>query len=136
MKRKSGLLLCVAMLVPVVLGGCPGIDSGATHFLDARTNGMNVTVQVGDRLIVALRANPSTGFAWQVTTIDSASLQLVQEQFLFDNTTDLAGAPGTSVFEFDAIGTGSSTLSLENRRAGEPAGTPPAQTFSFGLLVE
>lgn len=136
MKGKSILLLGAAMLMPVVLGACPGINRGQTIFLDVQKNGANVTAQVGDHLVVELRSNPSTGFSWHVTTIDSASLESVQQQFIFDNTDDVAGAPGTTVLEFAAIAAGSSTLTLDYVQAGAPVGTPPAQTYSLGVLVE
>jgi predicted secreted protein len=136
MKAKRLFVLSAMLLVPVLLGGCPLLQRGQTIFLDVQDDSSNVTAQVGDRLIVGLRATPSSGYSWQTTTIDTESLEFVQEQFLFDNASDLAGAPGTSVLEFKAVAAGSSTLELGYSQAGAPTGTPPAQTFSVNVLVE
>ena len=136
MKSKSVLLLSVAMLVPVVLGGCPLLQRGETVFWDITFNTMNATRFVGDHLVVALPSNGSTGYSWQVTTIDTSMLELVQQQSLATGTSDLPGSGSMSVFEFLVTGKGSSTLVLDSVRAGDPPGTPPAQTFSMSFLVE
>lgn len=140
MKIPFVLSLVAMMLVPVLLGGCPltsrTTTTSQTLFVDVQKNGWSGTRPVGDHLVVELRATPSTGYHWQVTTIDTTILNQLQETFLYDNTADVAGSPGTSVFEFAIVGAGTTTLTLDYVQPGAPAGTPPAQTFNFAVYAE
>jgi predicted secreted protein len=132
MKTRFAMLLGAGLLLPV-LGGCPLPGSGSTHFTNASFDGWNMTVSPGDRVIVLLRANPSTGFSWEVDTIDASMLSYVQTAFTPDDTSGATGVPGTSALEFSVTGTGSSTLTLKYVQVGAPVGTPPADTFSINI---
>lgn len=134
MKTRLALLLGMVTLLPM-MGGCPGLSgSGTTHFTDAQYNNWNMTCQVGDRIVVMLRMNGSTGYTWQVATIDNTVLEYVQSHFTPDSG-DLAGSPGTYAMEFNVTGVGSTQLVLQNVRPSDPPGTAPADTFTLNVAV-
>ena len=134
MKTKLVLLLGVMAVLPV-LGACPGLPgSGATYFTDAQYDTWNGTYQVGDRLIVMLRALPSAGFQWQVATINASVLDLVQSYFTLDDASVIGGG-GTVAMEFSVVGSGTSQLVLNYVGASDPPGTPPSKTFTFTVYA-
>ncbi len=134
MKTKLILLLGVMTVFPV-LGACPGLPgSGTTFFTGAQFNTWTGTYQVGDRLIVLLRENPSTGFEWEVATINASVLDAVQTYFTPDDPAVIGGG-GTVALEFSVIGSGTSQLVLNYVRPSDPAGTAPASTFTFTVYA-
>lgn len=78
-----------------------------------------------------LRENGSTGYEWQVGTIDSSVLELVQTYVAADSTSPAPGSGGTMAMEFNVIGVGTSPLVLNYVRPSDPAGTTPADTFTY-----
>jgi predicted secreted protein len=134
MKAKLVLLLGVMTVLPV-LGACPGLPgSGYTYFTDAQYDGWTGTYQVGDRLIVMLRALPAAGFQWQVTTIDASVLEFVQSSFAPDDASVIGGG-GTVAMEFRVMGLGTSQLELDYVGVSDPPGTPPSKTFTFTVYA-
>ena len=73
-------------------------------------------VRVGETFEIRLDANPSTGFAWQVSC-DANSLKLVNKTF--DRASNSMGAGGTDVWKFEALRAGNSNLTFELRRSWE-----------------
>jgi inhibitor of cysteine peptidase len=134
MKTKLVLLLGVMTVLPV-LGACPGLPgSGTTHFTSAQYDGWTATIQAGDRLIVLLRTNPSTGYEWQVGTNNTSVLEYYQT-YLASDDTSVTGSGGTLAMEFKAIGAGTSQLVLNYVRPSDPPGTAPSDTFTDTVYV-
>jgi inhibitor of cysteine peptidase len=93
--------------------------------------GDEISVKEGEEFVVALPANPSTGYAWtaaknpDVTYVSSRQVQGGSQP----------GAPGMQELDFRADHTGSSTLELVYSRSFEPD-VPPAKTAEFAVTVE
>ncbi|MFA5885442.1 MAG: protease inhibitor I42 family protein [Acidimicrobiia bacterium] len=145
MQRRCRWVLVVAVVVLVslvALAGCGGSDddsgggsskggSGGESVTGVYTAGQSITVQQGDTFVIALDANPSTGYSWSAAANPNAtyvSSKQVQGK-------DLPGAPGTQRLTFRATAAGSSTLVLNYSRPFE-TGVPPVQTESFSLTVK
>lgn len=74
-------------------------------------NGKTVTVNNGDRIELTLDCNPTTGYTWEITAINTAVLKQVNS-VNFKPSSTATGAGGTCTFAFDAIATGASALNL------------------------
>lgn len=118
------------------LTACGSSDdgSGAARSDRARAEvfepGDDITVAPGERFVIALTSNPSTGYSWSAEPNANA-------EFLRSGQVPgpkRPGAPGTQRLTFLATAPGSSTLVLEYVRPWE-FGVPPAQTESFPLTV-
>jgi predicted secreted protein len=129
-KTKLVVLLGAITALPV-LGACPGQPgSGFTYFTDIRQDNYTGTCHVGDRVTALLRANPSTGYQWEVGAADASVLELVQSYFVPDDPSVVGGA-GTLAMEFDVVGIGTSQLILQYVRPSDSPGTPPDKTFTL-----
>lgn len=100
-------------------------------------DGKTVTVAMDGTVIVALAANPSTGYSWAVVATEPANLELEGEPTYVPpgSTTPVVGAAGTEVFTFKATKTGSSKLSMAYTRSFE-TGVAPVETFEVTVKVE
>lgn len=95
-------------------------------------NGKTVAADVGDRLVVSLPENPTTGYRWQV---DSSGSFLVLENDDFQLQQGAAmGASGTRSLTFHAIAPGRASLHLAARREWEKD-KPPLQYFCVSIDV-
>lgn len=136
--------LAGALALAILATACGGNDNdgdgtGAPSEvqLTGDDNGKTVTIAHDGTLIIALVANPSTGFSWAVIADEPANLELQGEPKYVPpgSTTPVAGAAGTEVFTFKAVKTGTSTLSLGYARSWEQ-GVQPEQTFEITVVVE
>ena len=118
-----GLLLTVA-LVPW------GDDAPAMIVPAVHHQGDTVKVTNGDEFVIALPANPSTGYSWSAG--DNPDVAFVSSRQLAGGSQP--GAGGTQELTFRAEQTGTSTLALAYARSFEP-GVPPAKTAKFPVTV-
>ena len=121
----------------ITLGACrtsPADPSAIT--LTAEQNGTAVTIQVDDTLKIVLSGNPTTGFTWEVETVDAAILQQEGDVEYIPDTTEpeIVGSGGTFTFTFKAIAIGQTPLRLVYHRPWE-SGIPPAETFELSVTV-
>jgi inhibitor of cysteine peptidase len=122
-------------LLILVLTACTG---GNEVKIDAAANGGSVEVKNGQILVVALESNPTTGYAWEVSEVDSGLLQLQgQSDYKAGDTggTLVVGAGGAESFRFLASGSGETTLKMVYRRSWE-TDVEPLQTFSVQVKVK
>ncbi|UGT41868.1 protease inhibitor I42 family protein [Nocardia yamanashiensis] len=100
-------------------------------------NGKDVDLVPGQGLIVTLDANPSTGFAWELTELDQNILKRNgSPEYQQDPSPDgMVGVGGKAIWNFVAAGPGATRLTLEYRRAWEQ-GVEPAQRFQVTVNVK
>ncbi|MGP1387892.1 MAG: protease inhibitor I42 family protein, partial [Thainema sp.] len=77
-----------------------------------------VTAFVGDTIEVLLDENPSTGYRWQVSELNSDVLVLSGSLFLHSGET-VAGSSGLRQLQFDAQSAGETVLLLKLKRPWE-----------------
>jgi inhibitor of cysteine peptidase len=70
-------------------------------------------VEVGDKVMVKLCSNHSTGFKWDYEMVGKAVLK--EEDYDYEEPEDenLVGAPGTEVWTFEAVEIGNTEVHLE-----------------------
>jgi inhibitor of cysteine peptidase len=104
----------------------------AVTAVTAADDGTSVALDVGDRLIVTLEGNPTTGFTWEVDgTVPANLVQLGQPLFVADS--DAIGSGGTFTFRFEAVASGSGTLRLIYHRPFETVA--PEDSFEVTVTV-
>ena len=100
--------------------------------ISAEDNGGQVTLEVGQTLVLTLASNPTTGYEWEIAEIDEAILKETHHEYKADWPV-LIGSGGKEIWRFQAQSSGSTTLSLEYRRSWEKA--EPIETFGVEVVV-
>jgi predicted secreted protein len=109
--------------------------SAATITVTKANNGKTVTLKKGDKLVVKLAANATTGYAWKVKSVDKTVLEPVSSKYVpSPNPKHLVGAGGTYKLTLAARSAGSTTLKLIYVRSFEP--NKPAGSFKLGVTVK
>jgi len=93
-----------------------------------------VVLPVTGKVIVTLESNGSTGYQWQLASLDQAILENTEQTYIPPET-ELIGAAGTERWVFVARHAGETALRMEYRRPWEPPETEPARTFSVTVTV-
>lgn len=87
-------------------------------------NGKSVSLHVGDQLLVSLKANVTTGFAWKIRSVKREVLKPHSIKYVPDpNPKHLVGAGGTYKLRLKALAKGTTTLRLKYLRSGGEVGT-------------
>lgn len=123
-----------AVVVLLLAGGGSVTPKPATVSVSESNANNNVVLHVGDRLVVTLEGNPTTGYIWEVASSDAAILKQVGEaQFM--PTTSALGSGGKVTLQFEAAGAGQMQLQLIYHRRFE-TGVAPLKTFDMTVTVE
>jgi inhibitor of cysteine peptidase len=132
-RRRIALLVLVVigagLLVTMVLVPW-GDDAPASNAPAVYHQGDSIAVANGTEFVIALPANPSTGYSW--TAGDDHDVAFVSSRQLAGE--NQPGAAGTQELTFRATSTGMSTLELAYARPFEPD-VPPVKTAQFPVTV-
>jgi inhibitor of cysteine peptidase len=110
-----------------------GVGLRLYRVVDETNNGQTVSLNEGERLMVALSGNVTTGYEWEVEEAPDGSVLEFVEGVDYLSFSSLLGAPGTFLFRYEAKTTGRGNLSLRYHRPWESV--PPLQTFSVFIAV-
>ena len=89
--------------------------------LGEERNGAQLSVRLGDTIVVRLSENSGGGYRWNLTSIDSARLDMIENRY--EPTRAGVGSAGASVWRFAPKKVGRTRLELKKRRPWEPADT-------------
>jgi inhibitor of cysteine peptidase len=92
-----------------------------------------VSAAVGDVLTIELPENPTTGFRWQVASVDAGVLSLQADEFL-QRASTAVGSGSVRIFRFLTVNPGSTDVRLELKRTWEAL--PPTSTFTTRVSVK
>jgi inhibitor of cysteine peptidase len=135
MTRRRWIALAVlitigaGLLVTVVLVPW-GDDTPASSAPAVYHEGDAISVGQGDEFVIALPANPSTGYSW--TAGQDADVTFVSSRQVAGGSQP--GASGTQELTFRATAPGASTLELAYARSFEH-GVSAAETAKFAVTV-
>lgn len=108
MKHPMVVMVLVFSVLAALALGAGGCDTGATPIFRNADN--PVYVNKGGEFIIALEANHTTGFSWQLTeAFDEGVLELVNTAYEAPEG-DVVGAPGEEQWTFKALGDGRTYL--------------------------
>jgi inhibitor of cysteine peptidase len=138
--RRTGLRLAagsIAGLALLIAGGCatPGSEGTPKPPVLADMRSYRIDLKPRQTLEIRLPSNPSTGYRWVLTDPVTPMVRQVDLRREPGQRSDLAGAPGTEVWQFEGDAKGVGVLNFEYRRTFEPATVPPAQRASFRVHV-
>ncbi len=101
--------------------------------LSESDSGKTVEINVGDKLEIILDGNPTTGFIWEVSSLDSKFLGQGEEKFA--PSSNNMGSGGLEIKSFQAVAPGTSQLSLIYHRPFEP-NNPPLRSFTITVDIK
>ncbi len=140
---KLRAILTLLILVPVLwLVACaPPTGTSVSVSCDDFGKQNNVTKQMtvaaGSTFTITLCSNATTGYSWpESAQISDATVvqQLTHERVAPENT-GLVGAPGTEVWTFKALKTGTSNIDMQYSQPWE-GGQKGAWTFQLAVTVK
>lgn len=103
--------------------------------LTAKDNNRAVPAKTGNLVRVTLESNPSTGYNWELRDYEAGVTEFLRSDLKpADSGNMLFGAPGSTVFVFQAVKTGDQEIKAVYRRPWEPPDRIAA-TYSFRLEV-
>jgi predicted secreted protein len=104
--------------------------------LTPHDNGREVSVTVGQVLVVELPSNRTTGYGWNDRSEGVAVVERVSEPAYMQDSSPvgLVGVGGTEIWRFRATKVGRQTLRLDYARSWEKD-VAPVQTVSFNVVV-
>jgi predicted secreted protein len=130
MFRKS-LFLIIIVALGFLAAGCGPRQTKLT----AADNGGQVEVKVGERIVVELEGNPSTGYTWEAKDLDASMFQQVGEVEFRSGNPGLLGAGGTLTLTFETLKPGTATLTLVYHRPWE-TDVEPVDTFTVAVTAK
>ncbi len=101
--------------------------------LTAADNGSEIELKKGDVLVITLKANPTTGYTWDVVEPLDEIIEQVGE-IEFKPESDLIGAGGVQIIQFKIVNAGRASLKLVYHRPWEED-VEPLDTFAIQVLA-
>ena len=123
-------VIAVLLVVLVLTAGC-GVSRRVK--VGSNDNGSQIELENGQLLVIALDANPTTGYMWEIVEPDEHILRQVGEG-TFHYESELVGAPGVETLRFEAVSTGQTVLKMVYHRSWEKD-VAPLETFSLQVVV-
>lgn len=96
--------------------------------------GHQIELHVGDMLELTLPANPTTGYQWETSDLDSTVLRPLGEP-TFKPSSNAVGSGGQVTLRFEAVEVGQADLTLILHRPFEKD-VAPIQTFEATVIVK
>ena len=94
-----------------------------------------ITLVVGQRAVITLASNQTTGYAWGLAQpLDERIIKLAGSEYIAPST-PIPGRGGSEQWTFVATGAGQTTVSMKYFRSFEPAAAPANQA-SFITVVK
>ncbi|MFO1423822.1 MAG: protease inhibitor I42 family protein [Candidatus Competibacteraceae bacterium] len=122
--RLAALTLAALLAVACATKGDPpppppaGVREDGSLILTRADNNRSAELQVGERLIVRLPENPTTGYTWAIDETDSRLLALVSTDYASPETESI-GVRGQRAFVFTVRQPGEVALKLKYWRFWE-----------------
>ncbi len=104
--------------------------------LDEKDSGRILQVSLEDILEISLEANPTTGYQWDITSIDTIILQKIFEKYISRKVAEnIVGSGGKSIFTFKSIKKGETSLKIIYHRSFEK-NVEPQNEFKLIVVVK
>ena len=111
--KKLLILVAVAMVATCLIAGCVSVKT----YTDS---GQAIDIGVDQEFVIALGANPTTGYDWEVS-LDETILELVEKTYKLPEEAEheVVGAGGVDYFRFKALKAGETEITLVYKRSWE-----------------
>ena len=136
MFRRRDFAVCRSIIAAMLIVLVPAAGCGHSKEikLDANDNGRQIEIEKGQILVIALEANPTTGYTWEMVESEEDVLQQIGEAE-FQPRSKAVGASGTQTLRFRAVNAGQMGLELVYHRSWEE-GVEPLEVFSISVVVK
>lgn len=130
----TAICLCI-----VSLSSCSGSDTAnhaltpANYTFTPAAYGTTQTIGVGDLAVLALPANPSTGYGWHRNWTPRTALKLTKTHYA-PNEPQLDGSGGTQYYEFKATRTGTVVVTVQYGQWWAGGQTEKPQTLTLNIV--
>ena len=124
---------CAIIFFALMLGTAGYTVAGESMKLSENDSGNTVEIRIDDELEVVLPANPTTGYIWEVDSLDSTVLRRDKSVFLASD--NALGSGGMEIIKLHAIAAGKSLVSLIFHRPFEQ-NMPPLKTFEVTVIIK
>jgi inhibitor of cysteine peptidase len=125
--------LCVLIIFALTSVSAGNILAAESMKLSENDSGKTVEIKCGNQLEVELPGNPTTGYVWEVSSLNSNVMRLDKTDFIANEKT--IGSGGFEVMKFQAIAAGTSVLNLKFLRSFEH-NIPPIKTFRVTVIIK
>lgn len=120
---RSVIAFSIALLVALSLA-VAGAEAARVVSVGSASNGKSVSLQRGDWLVVSLKGNATTGYAWRVKCVTKSVLKPRAVTYVPDpNPKHLVGKGGVYRLRFKALTRGTTTLHLVYARGKDLGGS-------------
>jgi len=123
-----------SIILTIVFSFFLGACSASCLTLTEKDNDSTVSLIAGQSLIITLASNPSTGYSWNIVSIDPALLKQVGEKE-YKQESDRKGGGGHTIFRFRGTGKGKLSLKLAYYQGWEK-NSSYEKTFTVTILTE
>jgi len=110
-----------------------GIGLSVYRLVDETVHDQTVALREGEKLMIALQGNPTTGFEWELESEPAGGLLQQIDGPAYSSSSSLIGAGGTFYFRYGAVVAGQGELTFVYRRSWETV--PPEKIVSMVVLV-
>jgi len=124
---------CAILIFALSLTNAGNTLAGESMKLSENDSGKTVEIGVGEELEVILPGKPTTGYLWEVSSLDSNVLRPGKADFFANDKA--IGAGGMEIIKFHAIAAGESKVKLIFHRSFEP-NMPPLKTFEVTVIIK
>jgi predicted secreted protein len=130
--RKGVMISSITLGKPG--GGTSKPSKAKTINLTIADKGKTIKANVGDTLLVKLKASPSTGFLWSPEKlVKTSALEFKSRKYVTDAKGEpMPGQGGKTTFTYQVVKAGKAVISLNHRRPWEK-GKKPASTFTVTI---
>ena len=88
--------------------------------INEKNNKQTINLKVGQKLILSLESNISTGYSWEyATNLDKKILIELNHQYV-EEETNLGGVPGNEIWTYEAKSSGETSIELNYLRTWDP----------------
>ena len=128
--KKFLILVAVAVIVTSLVAGCVG---EVKTYIDS---GQAIGIGVNQEFVIAIGANPTTGYDWEVS-LDETILELVEKTYKLAEEAEheIVGAGGVDYFRFKALKAGEAEITMVYKRSWEEP-TPQDETKVFTINID
>ena len=122
-----------------VLNACSGMNlagtagGGKTVTLTEKDNGKSIALAAGNKVVVQLAGNATTGYIWEADNLDTKHIVQIGT-YIFSANSGLQGASGTFTLNFKILSSGKAVLNLIYHRPFEK-GVPALKTFGVTVNI-
>jgi len=93
-----------------------------------------VNIKKGDKFLVVLDSNPTTGYSWEYS-INSEYIQFIDKDFVSESEGQMVGVGGNETFNFLALESGETEITFSYLRSWEKD-VEPIEKKVYNIIIE